>query len=212
MKQRTVSRKAGRPRKSDNNSDMKEAILLASINLFGDRGFDGVSLSQIAALAKVDIGLIRYYFGSKAKLWEAAMGLLSEKFEGALRQYAVLGQGSQTDDLKAIIRAFIKASALWPQLSRILVFDGNNTNARGMYIGNNFVGPFFALLSTYITGAKAEGTVPNVSERTIFFMITHGGSFPMALPVLTHVIQGGDINSKEGLKAHTEAIIALIFD
>jgi hypothetical protein len=43
-------------------------------------------------------------------------------------------------------------------------------------------------------------------------MITHDGSFPMALPALTNVIPGGDINARDGLTAHADAIIALICD
>ena len=92
------------------------------------------------------------------------------------------------------------------------MFDGNKTDARGQFIANRLVKPFYELLSTFITDAKAEGRVPNVSNRTIFFMITHDGSFPMALPALTNVIPGGDINARDGLIAHTDTTIALICD
>ena len=210
MKSET-GRKPGRPRTA-NSPDLELAILDAAIELFGDRGFDGVSLSQIAGQAGADVGLTRYYFGSKADLWEAAIGRLAELFGTEMSKAKMPEAGSKTDNLKAVIRTFVEASARWPQVSRIIVFDGNKADARGQFIANRLVKPFYELLSKFIKDAKAEESIPNVSDRTIFFMITHGGSFPMALPALTNEIPGGDINSAVGLTAHADAIIALICD
>ncbi|MEM9178474.1 MAG: TetR/AcrR family transcriptional regulator [Pseudomonadota bacterium] len=183
----------------------------AAIDLFAERGFDGVSLSQISSKIDSDVGLTRYYFGSKASLWTAAMKHLAENFVQDLSAANKFEDGSKTEALKSLIRAFVIASAQWPQVSRVIVFDGDKSDARGEFIKNQFIAPFFHLLSDLIEGAKSEGTIPDVSTRTIFFMITHGGSFPMALPALTNAFPGGDIESKSGLSAHAEAIVDLIF-
>lgn len=205
-----AERKPGRPRRDD-TANLKAALLEAAIDLFGERGFDGVSLSQIAGKAGADIGLTRYYFGSKGELWEAAIGHLAGQFARALEEATETGGGTKSDDLKSMVRAFVHASARWPQMSRIIVFDGDKSDERGTFIAEQLVGPFFGTLSKLIAGAKSEGTIPKVSDRTIFFMITHGGSFPMALPVLTNALPGGNIKSAKALSAHADAIIALIF-
>lgn len=204
-----TERKRGRPRGVD-GPDLKQALLRAAIDQFSERGFDGVSLSQIASRIDADVGLTRYYFGSKAALWTAAMGHLSECFVDDLTAANAFTEGSKTEALKSLIRAFIIASAKWPQVSRIIVFDGDKSDERGAFITNQLVAPFYQLLTEFVEGAKAEGTVPNVSTRTIFFMITHGGSFPMALPALTNAFPGEDISSEKGLEAHADAIISLI--
>ena len=67
-------------------------------------------------------------------------------------------------------------------------------------------------MSSVIEDAKKEGAVPKVSTRTIFFMITHGGSFPMAIPTLTNDLPGRDIRSKRALKEHADAIVQLLED
>ena len=203
-------RKPGRP-KGAKGPDLKQALLVAAIDLFAQRGFDGVSLSQIAGQADVDIALTRYYFGSKDQLWEAAMMLLAERFAAEITLAISKQQESQEGSLKKTIRAFVLASACWPQVSRIIVFDGNKEDQRGRFIAKNMVTPFYLILSDLIATAVSQGSIPNVSPRTIFFMITHGGSFPMALPALTNALPGGDIESTEGLNAHAEAIIALLF-
>src|SRR5271165_3963630 len=51
----------------------REKLLGAAERLFADRGFNGVSVRQIAAAAGVNSALVGYYFGSKT-------GLLSEVY------------------------------------------------------------------------------------------------------------------------------------
>lgn len=206
-----ADRKRGRPR-GTTGPDLKTALLLAAIDLFSERGFDGVSLSQIASKAQADIGLTRYYFGSKASLWEAAISHLAKCFVEDLTKANTSEDGSSTDALRALVKAFIIASGKWPQVSRVIVFDGNKSDTRGEFIQNRLVAPFYKLLAELIEGAKKEGNIPEVSTRTIFFMITHGGSFPMALPALTNALPGEDIASENGLRAHADAITALILD
>lgn len=205
-----VERKRGRPRGTD-GPDLKVALLAAAIDLFAERGFEGVSLSQVASQVDADVGLTRYYFGSKTSLWIAAMRHLSECFVTELSAANTFDDGSKAEALKALIKAFVIASARWPQVSRVIVFDGDKSDARGDFIKNQLVAPFYHLLSELIEAAKAEGVIPNVSTRTIFFMITHGGSFPMALPALTNAFPGEDIESETGLTAHADAIVDLIF-
>lgn len=206
----TADRKRGRPRGTD-GPDLKRALLRAAIDLFAERGFEGVSLSQIASKVDADVGLTRYYFGSKASLWNAAMNHLSECFVSDLSKANQFEDGSKTEALKALIKAFVIASARWPQVSRVIVFDGDKSDARGAFIKNQLVAPFYFLLSDLIEQAKAEGAIADVSTRTVFFMITHGGSFPMALPALTNAFPGDDIGSEAGLAAHADAIVDLIF-
>ena len=204
-----TERRPGRPTDKD-RPDLKTELLLAAIELFGSRGFDGVSLSQISGAVQADVGLTRYYFGSKADLWEAAMSHLADGFVRDLTSEIKPNKSSKTEALKKIIRAFVFTSARWPQISRIIVFDGDKSDARGKFIATKMVGPFYELMTDLIEAAKQDGVIPDVSVRTIFFMITHGGSFPMALRDLTNEFPGGDIASREALDAHADAIIALL--
>ncbi len=53
--------------------ETRERILAAALEIFSERGFDGTTTRDIAARADVNLGLIKYYFGSKEKLWRAAV-------------------------------------------------------------------------------------------------------------------------------------------
>ena len=55
------------------STDKREHILAVAEKLFGDNGFDGTSVRDIAHEANVNLAMISYYFGSKEKLLEALL-------------------------------------------------------------------------------------------------------------------------------------------
>lgn len=62
----------GRPSKVDNSTsaDLRHIILDHAELAFAEAGFEGVNLREIASRAGVNQALIRYYFGSKAELFD----------------------------------------------------------------------------------------------------------------------------------------------
>lgn len=66
--------------------EIKETILYAAIELFSQRGFDGVSIRDIATLADVHFASIRYHFGDKEELYNACISKHGEsRLESAKR-------------------------------------------------------------------------------------------------------------------------------
>ncbi len=53
----------------------REDILAAARAAFGERGYDGATMRDIAARAGVDPALVHHFFGSKQQLFTAAMEL-----------------------------------------------------------------------------------------------------------------------------------------
>jgi AcrR family transcriptional regulator len=67
-----------RPRRSGRrggDSGTREAILAAARSRFGDYGYDGATIRGIAADAGVDAALVHHFFGTKERLFAAAMRL-----------------------------------------------------------------------------------------------------------------------------------------
>jgi AcrR family transcriptional regulator len=52
-------------------AEKREHILTVAEELFGEKGFDGTSVRDIAHSAGVNLAMISYYFGSKEKLLES---------------------------------------------------------------------------------------------------------------------------------------------
>ncbi|WP_324275955.1 TetR family transcriptional regulator [Blastococcus brunescens] len=55
------------------NPDTRDAVLAAARQAFAERGFDGATIRGIASAAGVDPALVHHYFGSKDKLFLAAI-------------------------------------------------------------------------------------------------------------------------------------------
>lgn len=53
--------------------DVKDCILNSAIELFSKKGFDGVSIREIATLAEVHFASIRYHFGDKENLYQVCI-------------------------------------------------------------------------------------------------------------------------------------------
>lgn len=70
--QQSPLRRAGR---RPGPSRTREAILAAATSQFADQGYDRASLRAIAAAAGVDHKLIGHFFGTKQRLFIAAVGL-----------------------------------------------------------------------------------------------------------------------------------------
>jgi AcrR family transcriptional regulator len=72
-------RGAARPRRSGHtgrrpgSADTRGQILDAARAAFGERGFDGATMRDIAARAGVDPALVHHYYGTKQQLFMAAM-------------------------------------------------------------------------------------------------------------------------------------------
>jgi AcrR family transcriptional regulator len=70
-----MTRTTGRTGRRSGDSGTREAILAAARKRFADLGYDGATIRGIAADAGVDPALVHHFFGSKERLFAAAMRL-----------------------------------------------------------------------------------------------------------------------------------------
>ncbi|MCK1798267.1 TetR family transcriptional regulator [Streptomyces sp. XM4193] len=67
-------RRRGRPRAEDSvGADRRSRILRSARTEFADRGYDKASVRAIARGAEVDPALVHHYFGTKERVFEAAV-------------------------------------------------------------------------------------------------------------------------------------------
>src|SRR5438477_400270 len=86
----------GRPERRQTAGDgSRERILNAALAVFAEHGFDGARTRDIAERADANLGLIKYYFDGKEKLWKAAV---TRAFEELQADSAAGLQGRVTDD------------------------------------------------------------------------------------------------------------------
>ena len=88
--------------------DRRRSILLAAEKLFALRGYDAVSIRQIAEEADVPLALVGYYFGPKQALFQAIFAAWSHTFEERLAAlHAASVKPLRAGRLKLILHAFV---------------------------------------------------------------------------------------------------------
>ena len=89
----------------------REVLIQSAEHLFAERGFDGVSVRDIANDAKVNSALVGYYFGSKqgllAEVYTRHCAPLKNERERLLAEYSA---GRRVPTLEEVLDAFIRPS------------------------------------------------------------------------------------------------------
>lgn len=87
----TTNSRGRRPGRPAGNSDTRERILSSARELFARNGIRNTSIRSVAAAAGVDSALVHHYFGTKEKLFAAAVHIPIDPMEviGQLREVPV---------------------------------------------------------------------------------------------------------------------------
>jgi AcrR family transcriptional regulator len=101
--------------------DPKERILQAAVQLLQQEGHDfgQVSVRQIAALARVGVGLVNYHFGSKESLLNQAFLRILAQRAAAWLEPPQAAAGPALTRLKALCRQAGETAFAYPHLARI---------------------------------------------------------------------------------------------
>lgn len=151
--QRIQSREGGR--------DAPERILRAALQAFSELGFDGATTREIAGRAGVPLGLLQYHFGSKPKLWRAAVDRAFATLRGGLE--AILRDADVSDErgrLRLLIRAQVGFVARHPEFVRLMHDEGKRRGPRMRWMVDRHVKPLYDTLLPLLEGAQANGTLP----------------------------------------------------
>ena len=109
-----TARKAGRPQQ---NLDVRQLLIEHARDLFVVQSYDKVSTRLIADRAGVNIAMIRYYFGSKAGLFEA---MLRETLRPMQLQMQRLVEESSHENFLDLMRTYYKEMVKVPKFPRLI--------------------------------------------------------------------------------------------
>lgn len=159
----------GRPRKVDGGAVAADRILDAAEDLFSKRGYDGVTMRQVAELAGVDPALAHYYFATKQGLFDAVLGrraeLLFAERMGAFDAYEAACGGKPTVEgaVAAFVLPFFERAQTgdegWKNYFRLIAMVNNDASHVAVSIMSFFdplVHRLIALVKVALPGAPEE--------------------------------------------------------
>ncbi len=162
-----------------------QILLLAGIEAFGQRGFDGTSIRDIASAVDKPISAITYHFGSKAGLYLACAQHISDSLGGLMAPVLSHAQ--------AICAEQGDAAAARLALSKILA-----------QLVNTMVRDEVAVFSRFIVREQMEATEA--------FAILYGGMMGRALAQIAELLirVSGDSLPIEEARVRTIALVGQV--
>ena len=152
----------------------RERILDAAEALFAERGYDGVTLRQIAKRAEVDVALASYHFGKKLDLFEAVFKRRAQTLNDSRLEALRAKQKDSGDDgpsVEQIIEAFLRPLELaqetgdegWRSYLALIAYINNSP-----YWGPRMMSQLFdELVQEFI--AALEKALPGADRRDIYW-------------------------------------------
>ena len=175
----------GRPRIRQDDE-----ILDAALQAFAAQGFDAMSLRSLNAQLGLSHGTISQRFGTKERLFFAAVDHGFATFLGDLegRRQAVLADYEAPDDLaelRATVRGFLGTAMLHPEFGRLMNQEGLHQTVRLAYIVEHVMVPMFASVGGQLERLRSSGRIRPVTARALFFLVAHGAEAPYTLTALS---------------------------
>jgi len=163
-----------------------ENILAAALEAFGEKGFSGTRMEDVAAKAGITKGAIYLYFPSKQALLEALARRDIAPFLSALASQISAYEGPVEPMLRQIATAalgFMEQGAL-PTYARIIISEARNFPEIARFHLTEIVSVVLGALSDFLKRAMARGEMramePEIAARlfaaplikTLFWRIT----------------------------------------
>ena len=101
-------------------ADTRAALLGAARRLFARQGYDGASVRAITKDARVNLGAVTYYFGSKHALYDAVLDQVLSPLAARIDR-AVDEEGSALDRAEGTVRALFEHLGENPDLPQLML-------------------------------------------------------------------------------------------
>jgi AcrR family transcriptional regulator len=168
------------------DSGTKEAILQAARAQFAERGYEGATIRAIAAAAGVDPALVHHFYGTKERLFAAAMRL---PFVPGEVITAALAEGSRPAGMSVGEHLVRTALAVWDSNAVRTSFVGI---LRSALTSEQAAAMLREFVTQAILGPVAGGAVGTDPETTPF-RASLVGSHMLGLALTRYVVQLGPV-------------------
>jgi AcrR family transcriptional regulator len=209
MSQVSGSRRRGRPTAG---TGIDPALLLRrALAAFAERGYEGVSVRQLARELGISHALLNARFGAKRELWFAAMNQAMTTLEQEL--LATARPEEDADDLAALragIVAYVTFAAAHPEVLRIMRYEGAIDSERIRFIADRFIAPVKAIAEYRLGRLAAAGRIRRISYAAFHYLITHGGGGPFASAAEARLIGAGPPRGAAAIREHAEQVADVI--
>jgi AcrR family transcriptional regulator len=187
----------------------RERILAAALEVFAERGFDGARTRDIAQRAGANLGLIKYYFNDKERLWKAAVTRAFAELQAGFAE----SPPSQADALAWLernLRQFVRFLARHPEFMRLMNDEAKRDSRRMRWLADRFVRPISQAIGALLERAQAEGLVAPISPVSLRYIMLGGAGLIFSQAPECKYVSGVDPTDPAFADRHADALVQLL--
>ena len=148
----------------------RSKIIQNAMELFAKKGFDGVSVDEVASASDINKAMIFYYFKNKAGLYEAVMqGVLDAIYEEIIEADKCCE--NTLGELRAFIATYASFTKRYPHFPALLLRELSDSGAHLPELMFESMKNLFVLLSGILEKGVNEGLFKDVVPMIVHFMI-----------------------------------------
>ena len=153
-----------RPRLGTHNIPTEERILTAAEKAFGDHGYEGAKLADIAKVASIRRPSLLYHFSSKELLYSA---VIRRVFDGLKHKLlSAMNPGAFDQQIISLTEAFNAYISERPSFAPIVLRDFIDGKGPSREIMANEIGPIIHIVERWLISQSAEPLPETLSVRS----------------------------------------------
>jgi len=204
-------KKVGRPVGS---ADLKmEKLFKASLKVFGNKGFEATTLTEIASEAGITRSSINYHFGNKMELWKQTIDYLTNQFINEFHSNEKYHK--DLDDislLKVVIRQMVHFWSDDNGFCKVAYNEMNQKSERADYFIENLMYPLVNLTKDAFGRLRKSGSIKKFDKQHQLSIVLGMVSYLFANNYMFEKLHGVDCMDKSLIDAHADAVIEIFFN
>lgn len=208
----TSPRGRGRPAADAAPVAPDQQLLDLALQAFAEVGYEGTSVRDLCRRLGVSHNLIHQRFGSKDKLWYAAVdhgfGTLAARLAEAVNDD---GLADDLARLRAVLVRFVEVTAASPSLMRVINQEGVHPGPRLAHVYDRYVAPAMQLVQTVLDRLAEDGKVRPIPLSVFYFLVANGAAGPLTLPALAARFDDApEARKPADLRRYAESVVDLL--
>jgi len=205
----TQAKKTSIPITSHSSSEV--AIINAALQLFSERGFDGVSMRQVAEMAGVSKANIYHHFESKQALYIAVLRSSVTETHKILEPLADSTESFESR-LKRFMTAHLSQIFKHSMNSRLILREAmDQDEGQAKTMADKVVGENFRLLIALLREAQTAGVIKPETDPVLCATLLVGSNvfFFQAQNVMKHI---SEVTFVDDLEVYSNGIVDMVLN
>ena len=186
------------------------AVLAAATSLFAERGYEGVSLADVAAASGVSKPSVLYHFKDKETLWKLAVDNLWAEVDKFFQERRPQALPPSRELLEAMLELFIEASVKWPAYVRIPFIEGATPSWRSEWLADRHFGKHVMLNDQMLRSMQRKGLIGAGDPAHYQALLTSSISVLVAQSAMWNRTFSRELSDTSNLRTNMKLVLDLM--